>query len=667
MKNIFFILLFIFYINCGEYILKAGTRTNGYCSKNNYFFSFENSYFLESNSLKIQKEFTFTLLMENNIFSKCKINDNKNDKSKNLAIFCKIKNYIGCFQKYPKIPKLGLKEPQKIIMKNGDIIHFEGFSRKTEKNKFFFTRNHFKNNLLYENEILTLKAGVLKKDDNNNNDKFIIENNTIIERDISVEEKKEIEGMSINLKIKINNEDNIYEAICKFEIISNININIICNINNKNGKTVETIYIVENPKQNKLLSFIGYKELTLYTVALGNIWKAQYSPSNFVFYLKGTTISKQIKKNKSFSLPIEIKGKKFNSVCKIKKGVIKYDSYCYIKDYCPNNNLDIKIENKNFYDYNTLKPNTIYFNVPKDISTSTLKDLGDIIYDPNRIFLGESNIINIIGGTLHKIKYEKENKKYYFSFNNSEINDLINIDIPLNITIKVNDVQKLSSCNLEKNTNNIICSIEIDESNKVELVILENPKDNIESIPDKTIAYTNFMDKKLYTTVGGIIEKGKCEDNNYIFYFRNSSTIIFDQAFYLQMKYPKEIATCNIIPDLMTETKDIKCVIIGTSACPIEYEDSNIIVGDSEPDPIQLNEAEIVYFSSFAGKNTFTYKVSVGILKKGEIDTEKCIYNFEFKNEEPFEFDFFNKDITFNFNMNLAQFKFKSKCHFYEV
>ena len=163
MKNIFFILLFIFYINCGEYILKAGTRTNGYCSKNNYFFSFENSYFLESNSLKIQKEFTFTLLMENNIFSKCKINANKNDKSKNLDIFCKIKNYIGCFQKYPKIPKLGLKEPQKIIMKNGDIIHFEGFSGKTEKNKDFFTRIHFKNNLLYETEILTLKAGVLKK------------------------------------------------------------------------------------------------------------------------------------------------------------------------------------------------------------------------------------------------------------------------------------------------------------------------------------------------------------------------------------------------------------------------------------------------------------------------------------------------------------------------
>ena len=45
--------------------------------------------------------------------------------------------------------------------------------------------------------------------------------------------------------------------------------------------------------------------------------------------------------------------------------------------------------------------------------------------------------------------------------------------------------------------------------------ILENQNDNIESIPDKTIVYTNFKDKKIYTTVGGIIEKGKCEDNNY--------------------------------------------------------------------------------------------------------------------------------------------------------
>ena len=93
------------------------------------------------------------------------------------------------------------------------------------------------------------------------------------------------------------------------------------------------------------------------------------------------------------------------------------------------------------------------------------------------------------------------------------------------------------------------------------------------------------------------------------------------------MKYPKEIATCNIIPDLMTETRDIKCVITGTSACPIESEDSDIIVGDSEPEPIQLSETEIVYFSSFAEKNTFIYKVSVGILKKGDIDIKNCIHN----------------------------------------
>ena len=564
MKNIFFIYFLIFFVNCEEYILKAGTRTKGFCSKNNYFFSFENSYFLGSNSLKVEKE--FTLLMENNIFSKCKINAHKNGKSKNLEILCKIKNYIGCLQKYPKIPKIGLKEPKKIIMKNGDVIHFEGFTKKSKKNEYFFNFNHFKNNLLDETEILTLKAGVIKKDDNNDDNKLIIENNIIIGRDfseLSDEEKKEIERMSIYLKIKINNKDKIYEEICKFEIISSININ--CDINNIEDKTVETIYIMENPEQNKLLSFIGYKELTLYTITLGNIWKEQYNPSNFIFYLKGTIISRPIKKNKSFSLPIEIKGKKYNSVCKIKKGVTKFNSYCYIKDYCPNSNIDIKIENKNFYDYNTLKPNTIYFNIPKDVSTSTLKNLKDIIYVPK----SESSIINIIGGTLHKIKYEKENKRYYFSFNNSEINYPINIDIPLNITIAVNDVQRLSSCKLEKNTNNIICIIENDDSNNEKIVILENPNDNIESIPDKTIVYTNFMDKTIFTTVGGSIEKGKCENNNYIFYFGNSSTIIFDQEFYLQMKYPKERATCNIIQYLMTETKDIKCVITGTSSCPI--------------------------------------------------------------------------------------------------
>jgi len=204
--------------------------------------------------------------------------------------------------------------------------------------------------------------------------------------------------MSINIKIKINDDDNIFEVIYKFEIISSININIICDINNIEGKTIETIYILENPEQNKLLSFIGYKELTLYTITLGNIWKDQNNPSNFVFYLRGTTISRTIKKKKSFSLPIEIKGEKFNSICKIIKEVTKYDSYCYIKDYCPKNNIDIKIVNENFYDYYTLKPNTIYFIAPKDILYNTLKDLTGIIYVPKI----ESSIINIIGGTLYK-------------------------------------------------------------------------------------------------------------------------------------------------------------------------------------------------------------------------------------------------------------------------
>ena len=286
-----------------------------------------------------------------------------------------------------------------------------------------------------------------------------------------------------------------------------------------------------------------------------------------------------------------------------------------------------------------------------------ISDPIDKIYNSKRIFLrnfaSKSSIINIVGGTLHKIKYEKENP--------------IDIDISLNIKIRLNNVEKWASCNLEKNTKNIICIVENVESNKVNIVILENPIDNIELIPNKSIVYTNFKDKKLYTIAGGSIEKGKCEGNNYIFYFRNSSSITFKGTFSLQMKYPNAKATCEDASDIETSTRDIKCIIKGISTCPIESEDKDIIVGDIDPEPIQLSETEIIYFSSFIGKNSFVYKISVGILKKGVIDIEKCEYNFEFENKEPFEFDYFNKDIIFNLNINIGQFEVKSICRFYEV
>ena len=127
------------------------------------------------------------------------------------------------FSKISKDSKGKIKRSRKNNNEKWRYYSFWRILKRNWKNKDFFKRNHFKNNLLYETEILTLKAGVLKKVDNNN-DKFIIKNNTIIERNLSDEEQKEIEGMSINIKIKINDDDNIFEVIYKFEIISSINI-----------------------------------------------------------------------------------------------------------------------------------------------------------------------------------------------------------------------------------------------------------------------------------------------------------------------------------------------------------------------------------------------------------------------------------------------------------
>ena len=120
-KKSLFILCIICFISCKEITLYAGEKTEGYCQNNDYFFSFKNCYF--SSQHFYPKDFSFNLLMENDAFSECKINENFISIEK-LEIICKIDNYSGCSKKKKKNAKLGQDEPKSIIHKFGDIIHF---------------------------------------------------------------------------------------------------------------------------------------------------------------------------------------------------------------------------------------------------------------------------------------------------------------------------------------------------------------------------------------------------------------------------------------------------------------------------------------------------------------------------------------------------------------
>lgn len=125
MKQLLLTITIIFYINCAEYILKAGKKTEGLCKKTDYEFSFENSFY--QNEIIPKKDYEFKVLMDKNIISIYQVKK-KNILSKNFEILCRIKDYHGCSEFSDlKPPRLLNKEPKEIILKNGDIIHFEGF------------------------------------------------------------------------------------------------------------------------------------------------------------------------------------------------------------------------------------------------------------------------------------------------------------------------------------------------------------------------------------------------------------------------------------------------------------------------------------------------------------------------------------------------------------
>ena len=191
--------------------------------------------------------------------------------------------------------------------------------------------------------------------------------------------------------------------------------------------------------------------------------------------------------------------------------------------------------------------------------------------------------------------------------------------------------------------------------------------DDYHSLADKTIIFEDFEGKKINTLIAGKIEDIGCNGNIYTFAFNNSkSPIKLEKEFYLKMEYPSERkAKCNINSNSNTEilSYDIICIIEGTISCPIDI-DTGIIVANEEPEPIEINDTTILYLSSFEGQNTIKYNISVGTLKKLEIENKECKYYFGFSHE-PFTFKFFTDNISFDidiyFNGNKEK-KEKARC-----
>ena len=92
---------------------------------------------------------------------------------------------------------------------------------------------------------------------------------------------------------------------------------------------------------------MNYKNLSLYKLTLGKILKDKCNLNSFVFY-----ISQPLPDVIYVPLPIKINDdEEKKSTCKIINNSIRFGMYCLIYNFCPNDSIYIKIENKYYYYY----------------------------------------------------------------------------------------------------------------------------------------------------------------------------------------------------------------------------------------------------------------------------------------------------------------------------
>ena len=249
---------------------------------------------------------------------------------------------------------------------------------------------------------------------------------------------------------------------------------------------------------------------------------------------------------------------------------------------------------------------------------------------------------------------------------------LIN-DYEFKIVLEVNGNKQEKRCIFEIKSKEIYCILDNIESDNVNIKIVKNPLDDIEMIDQKTIIFKGFADKEINTFVAGKLIKGKCEEYSKIYNFSfkeskiKSNITIEKNIILLKMKIPDKIAVCQIKSNMNYEESlyNLDCIIEGTNTCPIEDNDFDIVVGDEEPQAIRISSSLILYFSSFAGKNSIEYSLLVGNLIKPLIsEIKECKYYFRFSNE--FILDFFDKEILFSFYLLFNKKSVRSNCKLYK-
>lgn len=138
-----------------------------------------------------------------------------------------------------------------------------------------------------------------------------------------------------------------------------------------------SITILNNPNTTTFsgsitLYFTKFSELSIYTLTLGNILKNGSVSFSYKFYFINNTLSKQISDNINLELNITVNDEKKVCICDILKNQNIFNLSCSINDYSPSCNIDINIKDEYINYIVEFNPITIYIDIPRGISTSTL-------------------------------------------------------------------------------------------------------------------------------------------------------------------------------------------------------------------------------------------------------------------------------------------------------
>ena len=459
----------------------------------------------------------------------------------------------------------------------------------------------------FENKrTLTLKAGFITIKALNNKEQFYIINNKFIS-------ELDIELTNERINTIINNDKKCSCSFVTNELIDN-QINMECIIEEKLENDLETISIKDELEpillsdKSTTINFINFKGLSLYKLRLVQILKGNCVNNSYQFKLLDTEISSPLPIPKSLKLEVNINEEEKKFACGITNGKEKFDMTCKLDNYCPpeNKNYEINITKESYYDYDLLKPDTIYIEIPNDLSTYTL--ISGYIFKEN-----------CVGG------------KYIFSIYN---NFLENKEIGQEgeLSIKLYQFEQNANC-ITKEKRRILCNVYINESNETEKNYCSNINKDIKI--DDIVGDKYFYDKDnnlfhLYgfkgiesnTIEAGDLIKGKCDDDNaYIFTFVNSimyynfeEEIEFD--LYLALPQNLKSSKCIIPPNSKGEIQiDIKCKILGENSCPIFDDKLDLIVDKSRGPVYPISNSQRIIFKNYIDKST-NITIKAKIIKK---------------------------------------------------